>query len=617
MSGSNQSRSRSRRALRVALWLLGVLALLVVVCLGALNALIKSGRFSALVRDAEPRLIIDVGQSFSPWPGRVEARNFSLDYGDSNLHIVVRIPHGSFDVDLPALAKKRFVAKNLRTAGAMVHIRPNFEKYRPERRRALPPLEDKARHRGPPPNLDALWGVELSSVDAELQEIWVSEVRYLGQVQLRGGFEYQPLKRIEVFPSELEFDGGTANFGESDTALEDVQGTLQLSLVGTDLPAKLLRIIDSSANLNADVKSVEFLGTLFPELRGIRGGAGPLSVVAKVSGGKLHDKATARYSPKDVTIDRGDRSVTLRADFSLDAPEKSSHFCARAVSSDAEFFLDEKRVARLESSELRGDFRRTLDNPRLMKGSVTVERFIANDVRLFERLDLLPKHLGLSGGPVTGKLVLDADDDDIDAAATIDLESIAMQLSPFRSHASGHAAGHWHAARSSPHEGTLKNAALSLRSIQLESKGRRVDDWRLDITVPELEVKSKPLRVRGKFTASTPDAKPPIVVSGEVPWPFDKFIPSPAVAVNGTVDIRKHTQIFAVDRTHRGEVGVSGLVKTTPLGTNAAFYVRTRLLDIGIRARPDGTDLTLAGSDEWLEQEVRGILGMPEPARTE
>ncbi len=614
MSRSKETRSRGRRALRVVLWSLGVLVGLCVAYVVILNALIASGRLSALLRDAEPRLIVDVGSSYSVWPGRVEARNLSIDYGDGNLHITVKAPHGSFDVDLLALAKKRFVAKNVTGTGYVVHIRPNFEEYRPERRQALPPLADAPRG-GPPPDLDALWGVELSNVSAELDEIWVSELRYLGKVQLRGGFFYQPLRHLEIFPSELSLDGGTASFGECEPVLEGTRGMLRASLVGTELPAPLLRLVEGSADLKTNVKSLRFLGTLFPELHGIRGGAGPLTVNAQVSGGKLHQKATARYYPKDVTIDRGDRAVTLHADFSLDAPEKSQTFAARAVSPHAEFFLDKKRVAQVERAELRGNFRRTLDHPRLVKGSVEIERFVATDVELFERINLVPKHLGLSGGTVAGKLVLDADDDDIDASVTVDLDGVAMQVAPFRGRTSGHASGHWHADRGTPLEGTLKNASLSLRDIELTSQDRKVSDWRLDVTVPELAVKGKPLHVTGKFTASTPDAKPPILVSGAVPTLLEKLIPSPAVAVNGTADIRETTQTIAIDRTSKGDVRVSGIVKTTQRGTDAAFYVQTRLLDLGIIARPSGTEMTLLGSDAWLEKEARAILGSPAPER--
>lgn len=595
------ARRRVARAFSIAL---GVAAAALALYLVVMNALIRTGKLSAMLSEAEPRLVVDVGASYSPWPGRVEARNLTIDYGDGNLHLIVHAPRGSFDVDLLALLGRRFRAENVTGAGYVVRLRPNLPQLSSARREALPEVKDFPKGEGPPPDPKALWAVELDDVDASLAEVWISEFRYLGESHLRGGFAYEPLRRVRIDPSELTLSGGAVHFGSEQSIFEDVRGTASAELARTDLPADVLRLVDARADVGGMVRDVRFVGVLWPELRGLRGGSGKLRFAAHAARGELSGAAEARYHAENLTIDRGDRALSLDADFSLDAEDGARVFSARAVAPRVEFRLDGKPVAQVRGGELRGNFTRDLGRPKLLRGSAVVERFAATDVRLFERLQLLPKQIGLSGGPVTGKVDVDADEKDIDAAVEVDLEGVSMQIAPFRGRAFGHAAGHWQSTRASPFEGTLKNAALSLRRVELESEDRRVEGWRLDVAVPELSLSRDPFRMRGAFSASTPDVSLPIRVAGVVPKPFDGLLPSRSVKVKGSLDLRDRFQSVTVEKTREGDLQVTGQLVARPRGTDAAFLVEGLLLDLGVRARPDGSSLKLGASPEWLKQEL-------------
>src|SRR4030095_17507 len=59
-----------------------------------------------------------------------------------------------------------------------------------------------------------LWTAHLENVDTTIKEIWIQQVRYVGDGRVRGGFFYKPLREVRVGPVALELHDGELHVGE-------------------------------------------------------------------------------------------------------------------------------------------------------------------------------------------------------------------------------------------------------------------------------------------------------------------------------------------------------------------------------------------------------------------
>src|SRR5262245_24219591 len=81
--------ARLHKALR---WSLLAVAGLFVLYLGVVNALLRLGGLEHLIVNAGPEVRrVDVGSSYSLWPGRVRAKDLDFDYADGSIHLTITV----------------------------------------------------------------------------------------------------------------------------------------------------------------------------------------------------------------------------------------------------------------------------------------------------------------------------------------------------------------------------------------------------------------------------------------------------------------------------------------------------------------------------------------------
>lgn len=157
---------------------------------------------------------------------------------------------------------------------------------------ALPPIEafESPIREGAPVFPEKLPFIDLKRLNVtNVREIWVNEYRYQGKVDLKGGFELQPLAHIKLEQTDIYIEPGTVAFG----------GKKPLKIEKSAIHASTGRIffetadIESLEKLNVVVKlQAEVLGARFlnaylrdvPDVR-IIDGAGTLKVDVEIKDG--------------------------------------------------------------------------------------------------------------------------------------------------------------------------------------------------------------------------------------------------------------------------------------------------------------------------------------------
>ena len=242
-------------ALRVLLVLGGLAALYLL--LG--NVLIKTAILKRLA-NTSPSVQLDYGSAYTLFPGRVHVTGLELRSEDYNVQFEVTAESATLDVNLLALAARRFHALRVRAEGVGFRARHKVHEVGLDARRlaAYPPIsgfKDPPLYEGkqPGPISDEeynLWEVVLDDVEGSAHEIWILEHRFAGKATVTGGFRLRPARSFEVRPARLELESGTLSIAGVPTARE-VRATLTCEVTHTDVQSitglEVLRTV--SANL--------------------------------------------------------------------------------------------------------------------------------------------------------------------------------------------------------------------------------------------------------------------------------------------------------------------------------------------------------------------------------
>lgn len=187
------------------------------------NVLLQSRIIRDIVSEGPDREL-RYASAYSLWPGRVRFERLELVAQDHNVQFAVGVQAGSVDVSLHELFFKRFHAVRLSLEGLSFRFRHKVHAVGDNRSRveAYPPIAgypDPPLYAGPKPprqpgEEDELWRIELENIGAELAELWLQELRYLGPGSVDGGFELAPGRYFEVFSSDVKLAGGALTSGD-------------------------------------------------------------------------------------------------------------------------------------------------------------------------------------------------------------------------------------------------------------------------------------------------------------------------------------------------------------------------------------------------------------------
>lgn len=278
------------------LWFLALIALL---GYGIGSAVFLNFFLEPLINGSTDEIQIRYRYAYSLWPGRVLVSGLSFRLQDSNVQLYFEMPQVKVKVDLFSLLQRKFKARYVQAAELkfFLRFRKKPEEIKNVSLAALPQIPGLSLEKGPdepsPPSSSKPWKIELRNIAIQnAKEIWFEEFRYLGRVQIKGGFYLHPKTQVEVFPAELQFFEGNLQV-ENQSAGESLLGVVRAEIEPFD-PSRVpgLDIFNHTTgeiDLRGSFGGLEFINYYLknvPQVR-LKGGAGNGDLQLKIKKGEF------------------------------------------------------------------------------------------------------------------------------------------------------------------------------------------------------------------------------------------------------------------------------------------------------------------------------------------
>ena len=442
-----------RRVPRWLRWVAVAIVGLFVLYLVAANIILRTGLLGKWLSSNEQEMKVTYSSAWSPYPGRVIARDLRMRFQDSNVQFLLEIERCSFDVDLFALPRKKFLVHRLDADHTSFFVRHKVASAVGQEARlaAYPPISGFADPpvRPEPPKEDLpeekynLWEIELRDVNSTVKELWIMEYRYRGATQARvtGGFFLRPMRKLRVHPSALVTEGGTLSIGEHDL-VKSAQTRLDVDVPEYDVRipqgAEVFRQFDVRADLKGDVVGLEGISTTY--LAGkdttLEKGSGRIDVVAKIEHGLVRPDSHLEYHTGEVVVRspkaivRGDAKLTGRAEEGLAADATIARAFVALGGKDAFVVEGARGSIALDGVDLSEQLA-----PK--SGSLAVEAARAPDLTRLGAI--LPKAVTVHSGAAVASVRATYDDGALDGRVDVLLDKVRVQAGKVDVTASGKA----------------------------------------------------------------------------------------------------------------------------------------------------------------------------------
>jgi hypothetical protein len=307
---------------RLVLALLVAAALLYPLYLVAGNVYLRSGGLERLVNGRPERMWMHWASAWTPWPGVVRVRGFSMRSQSSVFQWWVAVDKATLDVDLWSLRRRELRIGPLRGSGVAFRLRrrldapPRSVPPRPEMYPPIPGFSDppkvdpgKAYPPGPP---RPPWHMRFTGVDLdEVREIWIEEYRFAGRARVAGGFDTRVRESLEVMPTRVEFLSGAFAMGagaQASPILMNAKGRVDGRIVRYP-PMRfrgweVFQFVTGRAEMGGRVTSLGFLSLFFQQTRWVdlKVGPGPLDVDLRLRRGQILDGSRLEAHPDGISM---------------------------------------------------------------------------------------------------------------------------------------------------------------------------------------------------------------------------------------------------------------------------------------------------------------------------
>jgi hypothetical protein len=287
---------------RLALAALGIAALLYPAYLVAGNYLLRGGWLERKINGRPDRLVMHWSSAWTPWPGVVHVRGFSMRSQSSVFQWALAVDQATCEIDLLALRRRELRIGPLHGSGVVFRLHRRLDappRSVPARPELYPPIAgfaapnptqaqaQKNRPQGPP---RSTWYMRFTGVDLDdVRELWVEEYRFAGRARVAGGFETRVLKSLRVMPARVEFLSGAFTMGAGPKAspiLADAKGRVD-GRIDPYPPMqfkgwKVFQFVTGRAQLGGRVASLSFLEMFFRQMHWVDLSVGPGPITADV-----------------------------------------------------------------------------------------------------------------------------------------------------------------------------------------------------------------------------------------------------------------------------------------------------------------------------------------------
>jgi hypothetical protein len=607
----------------VALWVgLGLAALFVLHAL-VVTSLLWTGGLGWLLERSTGVLKVQAGRSFSLWPGVVQLRQLHLEVTDSNVHLSLDVPSGRANVALSELLRRRFVTRSVTGEHLVLRLKPLFRALTEERRAALPPLsEPKPSTQQSEPTY--LWPIRIAGLAATFDELWVSELRYLGDARIEGGFELVPLQHVSVDPTEVGLSGGTLHYGAEQRVLEVRQLAFAATLPETsveELKQAWRERTEVRLDLTGRVLDLAFAGNLLPELGALSGGQGELSVRAAAERGRWVGPFELDYATGHVGYDldglRGSTAIALaaHAPASPEGPGSASMLPAELSVRELSIQREQSQLVRLQEARLA--LQLTRDFPFAMPRSV---RLTLDDLRL-SQLDQLPRSLApASWSPRAARVPrahaeLDWGKGALEGGAELSFADVSFGLGDWSVRQSGQLSLDGLRWPGPGFKLRLSVLRLDLDPLSLQHAETKIDSWQLKLQLADVALAPRERRLVADVVVRGDDARPALSLLGlhNLPRGADNFLAMADLRVFGHVELAPEWQSLSIARAESKTIDVRGRFVRRNANSHAALLFKAAPLSLGVAVKPSDTSFKLFAGDAWLDTQLSALaVAVPE-----
>ena len=568
----------------------------------------------------EQALKIGYESAWSPWPGRIYAKNLLLRFQDANVEFELRINDLEADVALTSLLRHTFRATHVDADGVKFRFRHKLSApaEHPAMVRALPPIEGFP---SPPLLVEAapeshgkLWTIDLSGVDARVDELWIQQFRSPGAGHATGRFRLEPRRRLRV-EAGLLLEPGPLYAGPNERVARDFSAHITTSIEDMDLERLtgkgVFQEISGRVHLNAELEDLDFLDTLIePEQVVIREGAGPIAIDAQLDHGELLQASSVRYSARRLEVYASHQRLHGDAELRLEVTRENRGRLLLSASSlawsDTWARVGVPVVAERPRLELETHAPALHRRFEASGGLLDVPRIRAEDLRSLERV--APQKLKLRGGSAIG-------------SAHAELEAhgalrgrVKLSFEGARCSWDGvaiDATGNFEMSLRKP-DVLGKKGALESATVTIERGHLRTRDGDTGFGWLRASSKSVPLsglvpeRATIQLSAGFPDAKPVMEALGIEPQGLAGtaagVLDLSDLEVGAVLGVDRDGIDVGLERARTDAVRARGRWVRVRGNDRGAFLLMTDLVNFGLEINDGETRLRPLASQGWLER---------------
>lgn len=259
------SRPAGFRVGRFALRLGQVAASVALLYMITLNLFLVTPLLKHVTRQAGRAFHLDYVSAYAVLPWRVHVRGLALRGADSHVEWSLAIDEASFDIHLFRLLHKQFKATDVVGDGIAFRLRLLETWPEPAHEARLPEIlgfeDPPLKPIGPMPAVTdedyRLFTIDLEGVDARhVREVWFDEVRFAGDLHIRGRWAFRPVRTLEV-GAAVEIASVDVSPGLNDAFVTGAKGRLDLTVRHHDVRDKglvdTLRYVSLATDLEGSV----------------------------------------------------------------------------------------------------------------------------------------------------------------------------------------------------------------------------------------------------------------------------------------------------------------------------------------------------------------------------
>ncbi|MGA9523107.1 MAG: hypothetical protein WBV82_16685 [Myxococcaceae bacterium] len=581
--------------------------------------------------NSQPEMMRVKFQAFSPFPGLVFVRSFSLRVQDPFVQWQLDVDRARVWLDLRSLRDRVLHATDVSTSGTSFRLRRKVlaDEVTPELTLSQPPIEGYGavglRQEGGPPYIPKgpeAWTIRMESVSALADELWVDTFRYQGPMHATGAWSLHLDNEARVGPAQLELQGGTITRASQGVSSE-VRGQLAVTIdpfPALNVPgAKILDYVDTKVSLTGALQDIA--GTALAlgasEKLAISGSPGRFALDGRLNEGVLDPGSRLSLDVPRATMKVGGLTAAGGAKSSAEVT-KEGHVdidvsATRLSLRDPDNGLEYVRNAAVRlTTAVSGSDVRALAPPK--DARLVLTRSEIPKLRVLNQV--LPEPLGLEvlggSGSVKGRLHVDLVEGVGSGHVDVRLKDVALRQQ--EDSATGDIDVHLRVAGVRPdlRKVSLAGTQVSLRDMQVTS-GRFRRAWGGEVKVSRASLNlDRREMFQGKVELSFDDARPffrAMLDRTRVPrWAQKLFTPNDVRALADVGFGRGWVRVD--DFTARvGRTWVSGVARLTSTKKDGAARLRTGALSAGLEVRGGKRYLKLLASPGWFAKQQSRVVG--------